>query len=206
MIKPKGLILNNSFYEREDVIVIAKELLGKVLITNFNGLYSSGIISEVEAYRAPEDKASHAYNNKRTPRTEIMFRQGGHAYVYLCYGIHHLFNVVTGPINHAHAILIRAIEPLDNIPLMLQRRNQTFLQTKLSSGPGSLALALGINRHHSGINMLDTNSEIWIEDRQIYYQEDQIVCTSRVGIDYAEEWKDMPWRFYVKDSKWISKK
>ena len=206
MIIPKGQILPAAFYERDNVLTIAKELLGKVLVTNFEGIYTSGIITEVEAYKAPEDKASHAYNYRRTPRTEIMFRQGGHAYVYLCYGIHHLFNVVTGPEDSAHAVLIRAVEPLDNIQDMLLRRGQNTLNTKLSSGPGSLAVALGINRHHTGINMLESNTDIWIEDRQIYYDEDQIVSTTRIGIDYAEEWKHMPWRFYVKDSKWISKK
>ena len=206
MILSKGKILDSTFYEREDVLTIAKELLGKVLVTHFNNVYTSGIITEVEAYKAPEDKASHAYNHRRTPRTEIMFRQGGHAYVYLCYGIHHLFNVVTGPKDSAHAVLIRAIEPLDNIEEMLLRRKQTTLNTKLSSGPGTLALALGINRHHSGTNMLAAKADIWIEDRQIYYDEDQIVSTSRIGIDYAAEWKDKPWRFYVKDSQWISKR
>ena len=206
MILSKGKILDSTFYEREDVLTIAKELLGKVLVTHFNNVYTSGIITEVEAYKAPEDKASHAYNHKRTPRTEVMFRQGGHVYVYLCYGIHHLFNVVTGPKDSAHAVLIRAIEPLDNIEEMLLRRKQTTLNTKLSSGPGTLALALGINRHHSGTNMLAAKADIWIEDRQIYYDEDQIVSTSRIGIDYAAEWKDKPWRFYVKDSQWISKR
>jgi DNA-3-methyladenine glycosylase len=206
LIKAKGQVLGNEFYDRDDVITIAKELLGKVLVTNINNVYTSGIITEVEAYKAPEDKASHAYNNRRTPRTEIMFRHGGHAYVYLCYGIHHLFNVVTGPEDSAHAILIRAIEPIDNIEEMMSRRKQTNLHTRLSSGPGTLTLALGINRHHSGTNMLAGKTDIWIEDRQIYYEEDQIVSTSRIGIDYAEEWKDKPWRFYIKDSKWISKR
>lgn len=206
MISSKGQLLNSSFYESEDVVSIAKALLGKVIVTNFNDIYTSGIITEVEAYKAPEDKASHAYRNRRTSRTEIMFRQGGHAYVYLCYGIHHLFNVVTGPKDTAHAILIRAIEPLDNIEEMMLRRKHIKLSPKLSSGPGSLSMALGIKSNHSGIDMLKNGTEIWLEDRQIYYDENQIVSTTRIGIDYAEEWKHMPWRFYVKDSKWISKK
>lgn len=206
MINGPGIDLPAEFYQRDDVLTIAKELLGKVLITEFGGEYTSGIITEVEAYMAPDDKASHAYNHKRTPRTEIMFLEGGHAYVYLCYGLHHLFNVVTGFKDMAHAVLVRAIEPLDNPEEMLRRRNLTKMQPRVTCGPGALAQALGIKRHHSGLNMLKYNSPIRIEDRQLYFTEEQIVCTTRIGVDYAMEWALKPWRFYVKDSKWISKK
>lgn len=206
MIDKKGKDLPPGFYQREDVIQIAKELLGKVLITDFEETTTSGIITEVEAYMAPHDMASHAYNYRRTPRTEIMYLPGGHAYVYLCYGLHHLFNVVTGFEDMAHAVLIRAIEPLDNPEVMLIRRNKSKLESSLTSGPGSLAQALGINREHSGINMLLPESKIRIEDRGLYFQPDEIVSTTRIGVDYAKEWALKPWRFYIKDSKWVSKK
>ena len=206
MISESGIDLPAEFYQREDVLTIAKELLGKVLVTEFDGIYTSGIITEVEAYMAPHDKASHAYNHKRTPRTEIMFMDGGHAYVYLCYGLHHLFNVVTGFEDMAHAVLVRAVEPLDNPEAMLLRRNLTKLEPRVTGGPGTLSQALGIKKQHSGINMLEGTSPIRIEDRQLYFTDKQIVCTTRIGVDYAKEWAQMPWRFYVKDSKWISKK
>ena len=123
-------MLPAHFYTRPDVVQVAKDLLGKYLVTNFEGQVTSGKIVETEAYRAPDDRASHAFGNRRTARTEVMFAEGGHAYVYLCYGIHHLFNVVTGPSEMAHAVLVRAVQPVDNVELMLARR--------LTAGPGSL--------------------------------------------------------------------
>ena len=202
---PQSQRLSLSFYTREDILKISKELLGKVLVTTFDGQRSSGIIVETEAYRAPEDKASHAYNNRRTNRTDIFYSRGGVAYVYLCYGIHHLFNVITGPKETPHAILIRAVEPLEGIPLMLTRRNHNKLRPQLSAGPGVMSKALGIDRSHTGMSLVSQNNPIWIEERPTL-DETQIITTTRIGIDYAEEYANKPWRFYIKDSKWISKK
>ncbi|HSY62930.1 MAG TPA: DNA-3-methyladenine glycosylase [Cytophaga sp.] len=193
--------LPESFYIREDVLQLSKELLGKVLVTNIDGMYTSGMITETEAYRAPEDKASHAYNHRRTPRTEIFYHRGGIGYVYLCYGIHNLFNVVTNQESIPHAILIRSLEPVDGIETMMIRRKKTKPDKTLTTGPGALSQALGINKLHNKISL--TGDTIWIEDRHI--QVDQIEETTRVGIDYAEEYKDKLWRYYIKGNKWVSR-
>ncbi len=198
-------VLPRSFYVREDVVQISRDLLGKFLITRINESLTSGMIVETEAYRASDDKACHAYNNRRTSRTEVMFGEGGKAYVYLCYGIHHLFNVVTGPENNAQAVLIRAIQAVDNIPLMLERRGRDMLSPQLSAGPGVLSKALGITTSFSGHSLLSDEGKIWIEDRNIQLQSDQILASPRVGIDYAEECVHWPWRFRIKNSKWTSK-
>lgn len=193
--------LTKSFYTREDVLQLSKELLGKVLVTYIEGMYTSGMITETEAYQAPEDKASHAYNNKRTPRTEVFYNTGGIGYVYLCYGIHNLFNVVTNEESIPHAILIRSIEPIDGIDEMMVRRKKIKYDKTLTTGPGALSQALGINKLHNRISL--TGDTVWIEDRNI--QVKQIRSTTRVGIDYAEEYKEKPWRYYIEGNKWVSK-
>jgi len=154
--------LDIEFYRRENVLTISRELLGKILCTNFKGTLTTGIIVETEAYAGVDDMASHAYGGKRTDRTETMYAKAGTAYVYLCYGIHHLFNVVTNAEGIPHAILIRAIEPMEGIDNMLKRRKMDTLKTNLTSGPGILSQALGIQTSHSGISLL--GDEIWIED------------------------------------------
>jgi len=151
-----------KFYKRGDVLAISKELLGKVLCSQFDDNLTSGIIVETEAYAGETDRASHAYRGKRTHRTEIMYASGGRAYIYLCYGIHHLFNIVTNVKDTPHAILIRAIEPLVGIDIMLKRRNMVKPLSKLTAGPGILSQALGIQYFHSGISIL--GNKIWIED------------------------------------------
>jgi len=143
--------LPTSFYIREDVHQLSKELLGKVLVTKIEGMYTSVIITETEAYQAPEDKASHAYNNRRTPRTELFYYTGGIGYVYLCYGIHNVFNVVTNKENIPHAILIRSLKPIDGIEAMMVRRNKKKFDKTLTIGPGVLSQALGINKLHNKI-------------------------------------------------------
>ncbi|MFQ5448548.1 MAG: DNA-3-methyladenine glycosylase [Saprospiraceae bacterium] len=193
-----------AFYTRTDVVQIAKELLGKFLVTDFDGQITAGKIVETEAYRAPEDKASHAWNNRRTRRTEVMFREGGVAYVYLCYGVHHLFNVVTGMEGMAHAVLVRAVEPADNVALMLQRRNMTKPRRQLTAGPGVLTKALGILTEHSGLSLTVPDSPIWIEDRGVEMPSAEILAGPRVGVDYAGECAQWEWRFRVKDSPWTS--
>ncbi len=197
--------LDATFYTRTDVVQVAKDLLGKTLVTTFDGIRTSGMIVETEAYRAPDDKACHAYSNKRTKRTEVMFHEGGCAYVYLCYGIHHLFNVVTGTEGLAQAVLIRAIQPVDGIDTMLARRKMTKIATRLSAGPGTLSQALGIQTQHTGLSLIDKNSPIWIENTEQTYTEQDITASPRVGVGYAEECASWNWRFRVKDNQWTSK-
>ncbi|MCZ4243778.1 DNA-3-methyladenine glycosylase [Pedobacter punctiformis] len=195
--------LKPEYYLNEDVVALAKDLLGKVLYTQINGEITSGIIVETEAYFGIKDKASHAYGGRRTNRTEVMFNQGGIAYVYLCYGMHNLFNVVSSVKDDPHAVLIRAVEPLDGKKIIEERRNMPFTKAAISSGPGSVAKALGIDR---SFNTKDLNgTEIWIEDHQITYQDEEIVAGPRVGIAYAKEHALLPWRFFVKGNKYVSK-
>lgn len=204
-LSSKRKVLDPDFFLSEEVLEHAQSLLGKVLATRFDGMTTSGVIVETEAYKAPEDKASHAYGNRRTARTEIMFQRGGYAYVYLIYGIHHLFNIVTGPAEIAHAVLIRAVEPLDNPESMLGRRGMTKLERRLTGGPGVLSRALGIRKEHTGL-ILTPSSGIWIEeDPDFRLEKDQIISGPRVGIDYAEEWIDKPWRYRLRNSPWTSK-
>ena len=179
----------------DDVVEVSRQLLGKYLVTNIDHQVTAGKIIETEAYRADGDKACHAYNNRRTKRTEVMFDQGGTAYVYLCYGIHHLFNIVTGPKENAQAVLIRAIAPADNIQLMLKRRNFTANKPQLTAGPGVMSKALGIQRTHTGMDICQSDSKIWVEDRGDNIKPEDITASPRVGIDYAEECVSWPWRF-----------
>ena len=197
--------LEKSFYIREDVVSLSQELLGKYLVTRFNGEQTVGRIVETEAYRAPDDKASHAYGNRRTARTEVMFAEGGVAYVYLCYGIHHLFNVVTGPEGEAHAVLVRAIEPIEQTEVMLRRRGMDRVKPQLTAGPGVMSKALGITTAFTGQSLLTDESPIWIEDRGDRLPPEAILASPRVGIDYAEECAAWNWRFRIKNSKWTSK-
>lgn len=197
------MILPESFYTRKDVVKIAQELLGKVLVTNIDDIYTSGIIVETEAYAGAADKASHAYGNRRTKRTEIMFAHGGTAYVYLCYGIHHLFNVVTNVNDVPHAVLIRAVEPLDGIEYMLERRSKEKLTPSLTAGPGAMSMALGIHTSQTGKSLL--GDEIYIEDRGIKISAKDIVAGSRVGVAYAQEDAFLPYRFSIRGNKYISK-
>ncbi len=195
------MILQDTFYTQTDVLKIAKELLGKVIVTEIDNIKTSGKIVEVEAYTGINDKASHAYNNKRTDRTKIMYCMGGVAYIYLCYGIHHLFNVVTNSKDIPHAILIRAIEPLDGIKYMLERRNRSTLKTTLTSGPGALSMALGLTTIYTGMSL--QSKEIHIEDRGIIVND--IICNTRVGVSYAQEDALLPYRFYIKNNPYVSK-
>jgi DNA-3-methyladenine glycosylase len=192
-----------SYYLNPDVIFVARDLLGKVLFTQIEGQITAGIIVETEAYFGEIDKASHAYGGRRTNRTEIMYSQGGVSYVYLCYGIHHLFNIVTSVKGEPHAVLVRAIEPLIGTEIMEQRRNMPVTKSAISSGPGSAAKALGIDY---SFNKKDLGGEeIWIEDQGIKYTDDQIVASPRVGVAYAQEDAFLPWRFFVKGNKYVSK-
>lgn len=192
-----------SYYLNQDVIFLAKDLLGKVLFTEINGDITAGIIVETEAYFGVIDKASHAYGGRRTGRTETLYTQGGVSYVYLCYGIHHLFNVVSSVEDEPHAILVRAVEPLIGKEIMEIRRNMPASKTAISSGPGSAAKALGIDRSFNKKDL--TENEIWIEDHGIKYSPDEIVSGPRIGVAYAQEDALLPWRFYVRGNKYVSK-
>ncbi len=196
------MILPESFYTRPDVVQIARELLGKKLVTEFGGIITSGIITETEAYAGPIDRASHAYGGRRTARTEVMYSHGGVAYVYLCYGIHHLFNVVTNVKDTPHAILIRAIEPLEGIDVILERRKKTKLTPSLTAGPGALSEALGITTRHTGITL--QGPEISIKEGNKIPHKD-IIAATRVGVAYAMDDALLPYRFYLSGNKYVSK-
>jgi DNA-3-methyladenine glycosylase len=197
-------VVSKDFFLREDVVQISKDLLGMHLYTSFNDQITIGKIVETEAYRAADDKACHAYNGRRTKRTEIMYYRGGHAYVYLCYGIHHLFNFVVGPENMANAVLIRGIEPVEGIDHMLERRNMTSVKYNLTAGPGALSKALGISTQQTGLDITLPNSPIQLLDKEALIPEEDIIASPRVGIGYAEECAEWPWRFRLKGSKWVS--
>lgn len=182
-----------NFYTQEDVVEISRQLLGKFLFTFFDGSLTGGMIIETEAYKAPEDKASHAYGMRRTKRNASMYEEGGVCYVYLCYGLHALFNVVTNRKEIPHAVLIRSIEPSVGIETMRARRGRQKIDRTLTNGPGSLTQALGINVSHNGL--LLTGSQIWIEDRGIQVLDEMIIATPRIGIDYAGEDAQLLWRF-----------
>ena len=192
-----------SYYLNQDPVFLAKDLLGKVLFTEIDGKTTAGIIVETEAYFGAQDKASHAYGGRRTNRTETMFSPGGISYVYLCYGLHHLFNVVTSVEGEPHAVLIRAIEPLLGKEIMEFRRNMPAEKPAISSGPGSAAKALGIDRSFNAKDL--SGEEIWIEDHGIRFKPDEIAETPRVGVGYAKEDALLPWRFFVKGNKYVSK-
>jgi DNA-3-methyladenine glycosylase len=188
--------LQEEFYRRDDVVQISRELLGKILSTNVDGVLTQTVITETEAYAGVTDKASHAYGGRRTKRTEPMFGPAGVAYVYLCYGIHHLFNVVTNTEGTPHAILIRAGEPLQGVHQMLARRKKDAVDARLLGGPGSLAKALGITTELTGANLC--GDRVWIEDQAISILPDDIQVSPRVGVDYAKEDARLPYRFRIR--------
>lgn len=200
----KGKRLPASFYQNKDVVYLGRSLIGKVLVSDIDGIRTSGIIVEAEAYRGPDDKACHAYNNRRTDRTEVMYKPGGHAYIYICYGIHHLFNVVTGPKDHAHAVLIRALEPLEGLETMMERRQMKTNQERITKGPGALAVAMGFDKSFSGHSLVDPESLIYIEDRRVHIDPDQIAAGPRIGVESAGECAAWPWRFYVRKHRNVS--
>jgi len=197
-------VLERSFYDRSDVTIIARELLGKILITRFNGEITSGRIVETEAYNGAVDRASHAYNNRRTNRTEVMFGKPGTAYVYLCYGIHHLFNVVTNREEIPHAILVRAVEPVTGIDIMQDRTRKKVLDNTLTRGPGNVSKALGIFRYHTGLDLIE--SEIQIVDDGLRYKKKELAVTTRIGVDYAGPDALLPYRYIVKENPYVSGK
>lgn len=195
--------ISSDFFSSNDVVSIARSLIGKWLITEHDGERTSGIIVETEAYSGTNDKACHANNKKRTPRTATMFLPGGHTYVYLCYGLHHLFNIVTNVEGEPDAVLIRAIQPMEGVERMASRRNLPGNSIRLTKGPACLSQALGINQTYNALNLADGKT-IWLEDRQDWPKDWTIAQTTRIGVDYAGEDALKLWRFFVQDNPWVS--
>ena len=195
--------LSQSFYLRNDVVKIAKELLGKVLVTNWNNEFTSGRIVETEAYAGEKDKASHAFKGK-TPRTSVMFEEGGTAYVYLCYGIHEMFNIVTNKPGTPHAILIRAVEPIDGIDIMLRRTGKKVFNETLTRGPGNVGKAFGFHRSQCGLSL--QSDELYIADDGYKVDKKLIVASPRIGVAYAGEDALLDYRLYIKGNRFVSGK
>ena len=191
--EPRIMKLDGAFYRRGDVVLVSRELLGKVLCTRIGGAVTKAVITETEAYAGVGDRASHAYGGRRTQRTEPMFSEGGRAYVYLCYGIHHLFNVVTAEAGTPHAVLVRAGKPFEGLALMKRRRGGKATDKTLLAGPGSLAQALGITTRLTAESLL--GSRIWIEDHGIVIDDGAVTAGPRIGVDYAGEDALRPYRF-----------
>ena len=194
--------LPNEFYQREDAVQIARELLGKKVFSMAGSVLTGGIIVETEAYKGPEDRGSHAWNNRRTNRTEVMYSAGGVAYMYICYGIHDMLNIVTGPADTSHAILIRAIEPETGLDIMRARRNIYDNDIRLCQGPGALAQALGLTKAFNGKSLQD--NEVWIEDNDPV-QDEKIAASARIGMNFDGPYKVIPWRFYIRGNKYVSR-
>ena len=191
-----------QFYKRQDVVLIARELIGKIIVTNFNGIITSGRIVETEAYIGLTDKASHSFGGKRTARNEHMYAPAGTAYVYICYGMHHLFNVVTNEKNIPDAVLIRAAEPIAGVDIMLARTGKIKLDNSLTKGPGNVAKALGITKNNSGINLLE--DEIYVADDGFVFDDKLIGISKRIGIEGSGDAALLPYRFYVKGKRFVS--
>lgn len=195
--------LPESYYHNPDVVALSRDLIGKYLFTFIAGELTGGYIVETEAYAGVTDKASHSFGGRMTPRTQTMYMQGGVAYVYLCYGIHEMFNVVTSAEGEPHAILIRAVQPVVGLDIIMYRRNMEILKPNITKGPGSVAKALGISRK---INALTLQSDtIWIEDRGLTFPDTEVAAGPRIGVGYAGEDALLPYRFYVKGNIFVSK-
>jgi len=194
--------LTIDFYNRKDVLQIARELLGKIVVTNIGGIVTSGRIVETEAYIGISDKASHSSAGKRTSRNEHMYAQAATAYVYICYGIHQMLNVVTNEKEIPDAILIRAIEPIEGIETMRTRRGIKKTDSTLTKGPGNVGRALGVNKIHSGENLL--GDTIFLEFDNYKLSSKLIGCSKRIGVDYAGADALLPHRFYIKGNQYVS--
>jgi DNA-3-methyladenine glycosylase len=197
--------LPKSFYE-QGVTDLAIALLGKTIVTNLDGALTSGIIVETEAYRGADDKGCHAYRHGKTPKTATMFAKPGHAYIYICYGMHPMLNIVTNDENNGDAVLIRAIEPIKGNDRMGERRSSPKGKYDVTNGPGKLAVALGINKSMDATILYHKNSNIWIEDKGLIIPDQNIYRGPRVGMSsFVAECSHWPWRYYIKDNPWVSK-
>ena len=195
--------ITREFYTRPNVLTVARDLLGtRLVVPTPDGDRVSGIIVETEAYRAPQDRASHAYGGRRTRRTETMYSLGGTAYVYFVYGMYHQFNVVTNVADVPHAVLVRALEPVEGVELMRRRRGGVA-PLDLTSGPCKLCIALGIDRSHDKADLL--GDRVWLEEGPARIAPSAIASGPRIGIDYAGEWAAKPWRFWLRDNRFVSR-
>lgn len=204
IIKHRKKKLPLSFYNRTDVVQIAKEMLGKIVVTHINGRFTSGRIVETEAYVAITDKASHSFGGRRTSRNEHMYSPAGTAYIYVCYGIHQMLNVVTNEENIPDAVLIRGVEPIEGVDVMLERTGKPIFDHTLSRGPGNVGKALGIFKHHSGLHL--TDHEIYLADDGYVVDEKNIGISKRIGVESAGKDALLPYRFYVKKNPFVSGK
>lgn len=187
-----------EFYLRADVVAIARDLLGKIILVGEGNEQVGAIISETEAYAGEADRASHAWNGRRTSRTEVMYGEGGHAYVYLCYGIHSLFNIVTNKAGIPHAVLLRAVVPYLNIASMEHNRGMDVKRKGFANGPGKLSSALGITMSDDGEDLVF--GRVRIADIGIEVTGDSILSGPRIGVDYAGEDAQLPYRFLINES------
>jgi len=195
--------LPREFYTREDTLQISRELLGKLLVvSDSSGRRVSGMIVETEAYMGEIDRAAHSFGGRRTARNEITYAAGGHVYVFFIYGMYYQLNFVTGSADHPHVALIRGIEPVEGIEIMRERRG-AMPDKNLTSGPGKLCIAFGIDRGLNGEDLL--GNKIWLEDHKAFSSE-EISVGKRIGIDYAQEYAEKPWRFWVKNNPYVSRK
>lgn len=188
--------MDATYFLNPDVLFLARDLLGKYIFTQIDGQIAGGIITETEAYRGTDDRASHAFGGRRTKRNEMMYAQGGVAYVYLCYGMHHMLNFVTNERDIPDAVLIRSILPTHGEELMLKRTGKSQCRPEITQGPGKVCKALGITMLQNGIPLF--SNQLWIEDRGLHYTEKEIITGPRVGVDYAGEDAKLPWRFQIK--------
>lgn len=195
--------LNRNFFTRNDTLTIARDLIGKLLVVpTASGERVSGMIVETEAYLGVDDRAAHSYGGRRTPRTEVTYRIGGTVYVFLIYGIYYQLNVVCGKVDSPHVVLIRAVEPIEGVEIIRERRGPQTKDNDLTSGPGKLCIALGIDRSFNGEDLL--RESIWLEDHKTF-TDSEIASGKRIGIDYAGEDADLPNRFWIRDNKFVSK-
>ena len=201
----KSQILKRDFYTRADTLKVARELLGKRLVVpSAEGARVSALVVEVEAYLGVEDKAAHSYGGRRTRRTETMYAVGGTAYVFFVYGMHHQFNVVTGPEGLPHAVLVRAVEPEEGRELMSARR-PVSKERELTSGPGKLCRALGLDLSFDGADLTE-GGRVWLEETGVRLKPAQIASGPRIGVAYAAEDALKPWRFWVAGNEYVSRK
>jgi DNA-3-methyladenine glycosylase len=197
------MILQESFYQ-QDTINVARELLGKILVHELRDGTTTGRIVETEAYRGPEDHAAHSSEGRRTARNDVMYGPKGHAYVYFIYGLYYCFNITAGKVpGKPEAVLIRALEPIAGEEIILKRRGQQTKATNLTNGPSKLCMAMDISKAQNKTDL--TAPPFYIEDAPLVPKDD-VVETTRIGVDYSGEWKNKPWRFYIKDNKFISVK
>ncbi len=194
--------LPRAFYSRKDTPAVARELLGKILVVQGPEGRVSGMIVETEAYLGVEDRAAHSFGGRRTQRTEVMYGEPGHAYVFFVYGMYDQFNCVTGPAERPHAILIRAVEPVEGIDVMRSRRPKARRDHDLTSGPGKLCMAMAIDRSFNGEDLL--SDRVFIEDHQKVLKKD-IAVGKRIGVDYAGKDAELPLRYWIRGNPFVSR-